>query len=144
MISQHWFRKWLGAIRQQAITWANVDPDLCRHVVSLGHNELMPFNGWLLHHTKLNPIVEKYTWLMVEDVITVIHPQCQTCVHKFHLVQWHMKPCMLPTARLHAQTVYNSNTFAQITIQNRALSMPGCICDYNVHSISYPSTEMYC
>ena len=40
MISQHWFRKWLGAVRQQAITWANVDPDLCRHMVSLDHNEL--------------------------------------------------------------------------------------------------------
>ena len=25
-----------GAIRQQAITWANVDPDLCRHMASLG------------------------------------------------------------------------------------------------------------
>ena len=25
---------------QQAITWANVDPDLCRHLASLGHNEL--------------------------------------------------------------------------------------------------------
>ena len=22
------------------ITWANVDPDLCRHMVPLGHNEL--------------------------------------------------------------------------------------------------------
>ena len=40
MISQHWFRQWLGAIGQQAITWANVDPDLCRHMVSLGQNEL--------------------------------------------------------------------------------------------------------
>ena len=30
MISQHWFRWWLGVIRQQAITWTNVDPDLCR------------------------------------------------------------------------------------------------------------------
>ena len=37
-ISQHWFRQWLGAVRQQAITWANVDPDLCRHMASLGHN----------------------------------------------------------------------------------------------------------
>ena len=27
----------------QAITWANVDPDLCRHMVSLGHNQLTPF-----------------------------------------------------------------------------------------------------
>ena len=24
----------------QAITWANVDPDLCRSMVSLNHNEL--------------------------------------------------------------------------------------------------------
>ena len=30
--------KWLVAIRQQAITWANVDPDLCCHMVLLGHN----------------------------------------------------------------------------------------------------------
>ena len=27
MESQHWFREWLDAIRQQAITWANVDSD---------------------------------------------------------------------------------------------------------------------
>ena len=40
MISQHWFRQWLGAVRQQAITWANVDPDLWRQMASLGHNEL--------------------------------------------------------------------------------------------------------
>ena len=31
MISQHW---------HQAITWANVDPDLCRQMASLGPNEL--------------------------------------------------------------------------------------------------------
>ena len=40
MICQHWFRKWPGAVRQQAITWASVDPDLCRQMASLGHNEL--------------------------------------------------------------------------------------------------------
>ena len=28
-------------IRQQAITRANVDTDLCRHMASLGHNELI-------------------------------------------------------------------------------------------------------
>ena len=33
--------KWLGAISQQAITWANVDPDLCHNMASLGHNELI-------------------------------------------------------------------------------------------------------
>ena len=26
-------------VRQQAITWGNVDPDLCHHMASLGHNE---------------------------------------------------------------------------------------------------------
>ena len=26
---------------QQAITWANVDPDLCRQMASLGLNELI-------------------------------------------------------------------------------------------------------
>ena len=30
-----------GAVRHQTITWANVDPDLCRHMASLGHNELI-------------------------------------------------------------------------------------------------------
>ena len=29
-----------GAVGQQAITWTNIDPDLCRHMASLGHNEL--------------------------------------------------------------------------------------------------------
>ena len=27
---------------QQAIIWASVDLDLCRHIASLGHNELIP------------------------------------------------------------------------------------------------------
>ena len=29
------------AIRHQAITWANVDPDLCHHMASSSHNELI-------------------------------------------------------------------------------------------------------
>ena len=32
MISQHWFKWWVGAFRQEAMTWANVDPDLCCHM----------------------------------------------------------------------------------------------------------------
>ena len=30
----------VGAVRQQAISWANVDPDICRHIASLGYDEL--------------------------------------------------------------------------------------------------------
>ena len=46
MISQHWVRKWPGdsAVRQQAITWANFDPDLRHPMASLlGHNTTMSF-----------------------------------------------------------------------------------------------------
>ena len=44
MRSHHWFKSWLGAIRQQAIIWTNVDPELCCHMASLGHrvNKLRP------------------------------------------------------------------------------------------------------
>ena len=28
------------AVRQQAITWENIGPDLCRYMASLGHNKL--------------------------------------------------------------------------------------------------------
>ena len=44
--------KWLGAARQQAISCAKVDPDLCRHVASLGHNELTLSIFWLLIQQK--------------------------------------------------------------------------------------------
>ena len=45
MISQHWFRYSLGAGRQQAITWGNVDLVLCLHIASLGPNELKRFQS---------------------------------------------------------------------------------------------------
>ena len=47
MISQQWFRQWLGAVRHQAIAWANVDIVPCRHMASPGHNELIESN-WRL------------------------------------------------------------------------------------------------
>ena len=40
IVSQDWFRQWLGADKQQAIIWANVNTALCHHMASLGHNEL--------------------------------------------------------------------------------------------------------
>ena len=40
MINQHWFRQWLGAVRQQAIPWPNADQDLCCNLASRGHNDI--------------------------------------------------------------------------------------------------------
>ena len=31
---------WRHQARQQAITWANADPNLCHQMATLGHNEL--------------------------------------------------------------------------------------------------------
>ena len=39
MISQYWFDWWLGVIRQQVLTWTNVDQVLRCYVASLGHTE---------------------------------------------------------------------------------------------------------
>ena len=39
-ICQHWFWNKLSTARQQAIIWAKIDPGLCRHMASLGHNKL--------------------------------------------------------------------------------------------------------
>ena len=41
MISQYWFRHCYGAVRKQAIIQTYVDPDLCYHMASLGHDDLI-------------------------------------------------------------------------------------------------------
>ena len=35
-----WVQWWLFALRQITITRANVNPNLCRHIATLGHNVL--------------------------------------------------------------------------------------------------------
>ena len=51
MMSQHWL--WFGAVRQQAIIWANVDPDLCHHMTSLRHNELINLTYLEFQHANI-------------------------------------------------------------------------------------------
>ena len=48
ILFQYWFGQWVYAIREQAITWANVDPDLLCHMASLGLNELRSLCSVLL------------------------------------------------------------------------------------------------
>ena len=51
MINQHWFGWWLSAVGQQAITWANVDPDLWCHMATQGHSKLThcPREKWWIY-----------------------------------------------------------------------------------------------
>ena len=39
--SQHCFRQWLGTVRQEAMTWSKVDPNVWSHMISPGRSELM-------------------------------------------------------------------------------------------------------
>ena len=41
MVNHHWFRKLLGAVQQQAITWASIDQDFPYNLTSLGYNEFL-------------------------------------------------------------------------------------------------------
>ena len=41
ILNQRWFREWLGVIRKQAKSWANIDPDPHHNMLSLEHSELM-------------------------------------------------------------------------------------------------------
>ena len=42
MISHYWFRQWLGAVRQQAVTWTNDDTG--RHMSSQGHSAVIRYS----------------------------------------------------------------------------------------------------
>ena len=63
MIIKHWFRLWLGAIRQQYISCANVHRDICRHIAPLGHNELTCTNAYSIFHAIIYNI--KWQWLHI-------------------------------------------------------------------------------
>ena len=49
MIGQHWFRSWFATIRQQTITWANVEQYLC-HMAPLGHKAWRKIYLYENHH----------------------------------------------------------------------------------------------
>ena len=50
-LSQYYFTDWFSAVRQQACTCANFNPDLCRHKSSLGHNGLAHWSRDKLDYT---------------------------------------------------------------------------------------------
>ena len=75
IISQHWFRWWLVAVREQAIIWANVDLDVAI-LRNLGRNELnkissLIFNNFARRHywkwrsfrnSRVNLRINEPTW----------------------------------------------------------------------------------
>ena len=86
----------LGALKQQAMIWTNVDPDLCRHVVSLGHNELIFF--LLFSHCFLNHFTPQYPQLACLSTQPLCSHQhiCFLC----HLLIFHNKKTLFKHAIL--------------------------------------------
>ena len=73
--------KWLGAARQQAITRAYGDPDLCPCMVTLGHNELISIqNKWI---SERKPLFEAHTWWVTFIKCTVM-AQCR-CIERVNI-----------------------------------------------------------
>ena len=69
-----WFRWWLCSIRQQTITWSNVDPDLCRRMASLRDNELtLPWIIFFLEATFECSIYREQAYLSIP---IYMHPWC--------------------------------------------------------------------
>ena len=70
--SQHWFRLWLGAVRQEANTWADVGPDLCRRMAPQGLNELT-LHGKLRLYCDLHCFQQQwYYCVLIEHLIKAI------------------------------------------------------------------------
>ena len=64
MKSKHWFRWWLGAVWQQVIAWAYVDPDAYRHIASLCRE--CPYGDTVLH-CKPRPIYPTYQYTVSDS-----------------------------------------------------------------------------
>ena len=79
LMSQHCFGQWLDAARQQAITWANVHPVLCHHVVSLGHNK------WI----QLDEIFSSDTQLVAFICVMILMLLCQIQLIQYRNLQHH-------------------------------------------------------
>ena len=89
----------------QVITWTNVDPDLCRHMASLGHNELMMLHGicralvhWWSGSAECQPFLCSYhcnvlVWRQATALWNTLFQCCHICnilfkVQTTFVLQW--------------------------------------------------------
>ena len=103
MAGQLWTWLWLGAVRQAANTWINVDQDLRRYMVSLRHNELKNYNcgSWRNRFPKHRKVITKqWTTTRPESrIINLSHFQflslgCVTQVRPLLLTWFNFNPSM--------------------------------------------------
>ena len=139
MISQHWF-----AVRHQAITRANVDPDLCHHMASLGHNELtavmtyflnamtFPGNNELMLLLKKG-FVSNLIWLIPQGYFETFDLTNSPSIQDFqtmpHPMKWYVREKIkVRLLRIHSgikRRVYACYSSLVITLQNSVPSSQG-------------------
>ena len=128
--NQHWFRLWLGAVRQQAITWASVDLDLCRHMASLGHNEL---NGVLIFFFYVffgllalcEPAIHSFIFFIVK-LNELLNKQlgCQWFEKSWHLCDVTLMTHIILLVNLPISNTYRETYNYGCFEQNNVLPMP--------------------
>ena len=128
MISQHWFRWWLGGVRQQAITWASVDPDICSHMASLGPNMLINAAvQWMYSHMLSSPLLSILLW---QDVYL---PISKTLEHSYRPTgveslgrKWQALCIMALFKCCHLGEIPMMATVCQVGVRNKWYLWHGC------------------
>ena len=84
ILCQHWFRKWLGSMTQQAIIWASMGSYQYHHIVSLGHNELISI---ILKNDLERSIYLLETSWLIDAWCHILHQLCIQLIPKC-MVWW--------------------------------------------------------
>ena len=106
MISQHF-------IRQEAITWANVDPDLCHHMTSLGLNELRReyLNSLRLSDAYMRQLSDHHCF-----------DQC------WNIVNWNLRNKLQWNLNPNSNIFIQENAFESVVCEKTAIfSRPQCV-----------------
>ena len=92
-------------MKQQVITWINVVPDLCHHMMSLGHNELIHL--WHIHQDNFHsPAVYNHgSWVWRRHGFNTTHKQQQWRWVIRHPVVWPGRELELANFTLLSTTV---------------------------------------
>ena len=124
-ICQHWYREWLGAVKPQAISWANVDLIICCHLVSLGCNELNII-VWSSNHCFKSMVATGTCWI-VSLRITIV-PSCKVWTLCDHLTDHIIVPGALS---LNANVIsrlkfhYNNWCTEQLSSKDKVMKYSG-------------------
>ena len=69
---QHLFRLWLGAVKEQALTWTKVDQDICRLMAHIWDNESADLFCWYRTHVEKDVYI--FSWNTVDRLLSQVLP----------------------------------------------------------------------